>query len=234
MTKQPISPCNVKVTEADLARAKLILADANNYAVRYLRQAPTVGLATVPVRNKGGEVIADMDWVRKRVICAGVPYACMIAFMYQDALHIGWSKRIEEKALVETPDLHNLFQEVLKSTKDTTEDSGGYKSAFDVFCGQLMSVLSYSPAKDIELSFSKNSGKTTAIIRGLNDTICLKGFKDTGYAESKASGPIPHDITKNLRWFIDYAEKTYGGKAANVEYLFSAPVKAENILPATV
>jgi hypothetical protein len=233
MTKQPISPCNVKVTDADLAQATLILADDNNYAVRYLRQAPTVGLATVPVRNKDGEIITDMDWVRKRVICAGVPYACMIAFKYQDALRIGWSKRIEEKALVETPDLHNLFQGVLKSTEDTAKDfdSDGYKSAFDAFCGQLMSVLSYSPAKDIELSFSKNSGKTTAIIRGLNDTICIR---DSGFVESAASGPIPHDITKNLRWFIDYAERTYGGKAANVEYLFSPLVKADNILPVTV
>ena len=231
MKKQDVLPCNIKSTEADQSRAEAILSDDGNYVVRYLRHYPTVGLATVPIRNKDGAILEDMDWVRKRVICAGIPYACMIAFMYQDKLLIGWSKRIAEKALVETPDLHMLFRAVLDSSKHTTEDSTNYKDAFDVFCAQLMSVLSYSPAKDIEMSFSKKGGKTAAIIRGLNDGIDIY---ENDFVKSSASGPVPNEIAKNLRWFVDYAERTYGGKAANVGYPELTPAKAENILPAAV
>jgi len=230
--KEVLSPCNIKLTEDDQQRAEIILADDKNYAVRYLRQHPTVGLATVPVRNKDGEIISDMDWVRKRVICAGIPYACMIAFMHQDKLLIGWSKRIAEKTMVETRDLHMLFKTVLDSA--IPADSDNYKDAFGVFCRQLMSVLSYQEPKDIEISFSKNGGKTAAIIRGLHDDLAIY---ENNYVKSSVSGPVPNEVAKNLRWFIDYAERTYGGKAGNVLYPESAaavPAKAENILPAIV
>ena len=230
MTKQAIVPCNIESSKADLERARIVLLNDKSYVVRYLRQYPTVGLATVPVRNKDGEIITDMDWVRRRVICSGVPFACMIAFKYQDKLLIGWSKRIETKALVETPDLHMLFKAVLESTKDTTKDSDNYKGVFEVFCAQLMSVLSYSPAKDIEMAFSKRDGKTAAIVRGLRDDIT---FHENSFVTSAASGPIPHEVARNLRWFVDHAEKAYGGKAANVNYPELIPAKAENILPAT-
>lgn len=229
MKKQDVLPCNIESTKADQERARIILKDDSNYAVRYLRHYPTVGLATVPIRNKDGAILEDMDWVRKRVICSGIPYACMIAFMYQEKLLIGWSKRIAEKALVETPDLHLLFRAVLDSSKHTTEDSDNYKGAFDVFCAQLMSVLSYSPAKDVELAFSKKGGKTAAVIRGLRDDIEIH---ENNLVRSTASGVVPNEIAKNLRWFVDYAERTYGGKAANVRRPELAVAKAENILPA--
>ena len=226
MKKQDVLPCNIESTKADQERAKIILGDDSNYVVRYLRNCPTVGLATVPIRNKDGAILEDMDWVRRRVICAGIPYACMIAFMYQDKLLVGWSKRIAEKALVETPDLHMLFKTVLDSA--IPEDSDNYKGAFDAFCAQLMSVLSYSPAKDIELAFSKKGGKTAAIIRGLRDDLVIH---ENSYVRSSASGVVPNELAKNLRWFVDYAERTYGGKAANVGYYDHIPAIASNTLP---
>jgi len=227
MKKQDVLPCNIESTDADQERAKIILKDDSNYVVRYLRHYPTVGLATVPIRNKDGAILEDMDWVRKRVICTGIPYACMIAFMYQDKLLVGWSKRIAEKALVETPDLHLLFKTVLDSA--IPADSDNYKDAFDVFCAQLMSVLSYSPAKDIELAFSKKGGKTSAIIRGLRDDFVIH---ENNYVRSSASGPVPNEVAKNLRWFVDYAERSYGGKAANVGFHDHIPAIATNTLPA--
>ena len=118
---------------------------------------------------------------------------------------------------------------MLDSSKHTTEDSDNYKEAFDVFCAQLMSVLSYSPAKDIELAFSKKGGKTAAIIRGLRDDLVIH---ENNYVKSGASGPVPNEVAKNLRWFVDYAERTYGGKAANVGYHDHIPAIASNTLPA--
>jgi hypothetical protein len=217
------APCNIQTVEADKHKVRAILFDDQNYIVRYMRHEPTVGLATVPVRRpdgtvavmKGeGDAIVDMPWVRKRVICAGIPHACVIAFLYDHKLLIGWSKRVAEKSLIETPDLHELFRAVLENTKTVTETSDNYQVNFDVFCRQLMSVLSYSPAKDIEQSFSKKAGKAAAITRALNDTIIING----NYVSSGASGPVPHEIARNLKWFVAHAEETYGGKAANVSY----------------
>ena len=213
MTKQiDIYPCNIPSTEADQILAKEILKDDKNYVVRYIRHQPTVGLAKVPVRNQDGAIIPDAPWERKRVICSGIPYACIIAFVHRSELLIGWSKRIEDRKLLETPDLHALFRKILEDTKGVTETSDDYQVTFDVFCRSLMSVLSYSPKKDVELAFSKNGGKVAAIIRGLHDTISIKG----NFISSAASGPVPHDIAKNLPWFIEYAENVYSGKAANV------------------
>lgn len=215
------APCNIKTVETDKHKVKAILLDDQNYTVRYLRHEPTVGLATLPIRRPDGTIatmkgegdsIVDMPWVRKRVICSGIPHACMIAFMYDHKLLIGWSKRVAEKSLIETPDLHQLFKTVLDSS--IPKDSGDYQESFGVFCRQLMSVLSYSPAKDIEKSFSKKAGKAAAIRRGLNDTIIING----NYVTSAASGPVPHEIARNLKWFISHAEDAYDGKAANVSY----------------
>ena len=215
MTKQiDIYPCNIPSTADDQTLAQDILKDDKNYVVRYIRHQPTVGLAKLPTRNQDGAVIPDAPWKRQRVICAGVPYACIIAFVHREELLIGWSKRIEDRKLLETPDLHALFRKVLEDTKGVTESSNDYQVTFDIFCRSLMSVLSYSPKKDIELAFSKNGGKAAAIIRGLHDTISING----NFITSAASGPVPHDIAKNLPWFIEYSENVYSGKAANVGY----------------
>jgi hypothetical protein len=228
MTKQEaIVPCSIESSKADLERARIILLSDKSYVVRYLRQYPTVGLATLPVRNKDGEIITDMDWVRKRVICSGTPFACMIAFKYQDKLLIGWSKRIADRKLVETADLHSLFKGVMDNV---SEASDGYDALFAKFTGELVKFLTYQEPKDIEISFSKRGGKTAAIVRGLRDSITIH---ENNFVKSDASGPVPHEVAKNLRWFVDQAEKAYGGKAANVSYPEFIPAKAENILPAT-
>ncbi|MDX1314237.1 MAG: hypothetical protein R3356_01940 [Eudoraea sp.] len=210
--KPEILPCNIMSTPGDVNQAERILKNTDNYIVRYLRKAPTVGIADVPVRHADGSVLKDVPPVRQRVICSGVPYACMIAFMEQDNLYIGWSKRIEERKLIETPDLHGLFRQILEDTQGVTEDSADYQDTFDVFCNKLISVLSYSPKKDVEISFSKKAGKIAAVVRGLKDTIASKGSLMT----SEASGVVPNEIAKNLGQFIDYAEKVYGSKAVNV------------------
>lgn len=215
MTKQAVSnmyPCSIESTKADQQRAKVILAADNNYIVRYLRHQPTVGLAKLPARNTDGAVIEDAPRILKRVICSGIPYACMVAFMYQEKLLIGWSKRLETRHLMETTELHGLFRHLLENTKGVDEHSANYQGAFDAFTNSLISFLTCQRTKDVEIAFSKTFGKTTAIIRGLNDSIITNG----NFMESAASGAIPHELAKTLPQFIAYAEQTYGGKAANV------------------
>lgn len=229
MTKQEVLPCNIESSETDGHIAVEILEDNTRYIVRYLRHEPMVGLTRIPARDKSGAVIEgeyvlkhDKDGYaiegeheRKRVICSGIPYACMVAFMHQDKLLVGWSKRIETKRLLETHDLHALFRKVLEdSIAGVDEHSDNYKGAFDVFCQSLMNVLSYSPAKDVEAPFSKMAGKIAAIIRGLNDSISINGKNIV----SAASGVVPNDIAKNLTWFVEQAEQVYGSEAANVGF----------------
>lgn len=211
MTEQ-VLPCNIESTDADQQRAKLILKDDTNYIVRYLRHQPTVGLAKLPARNADGAIIVDAPAIRKRVICAGVPYACMIAFMYQDKLLVGWSKRIETRRFIETQELHGLFRHLLENTDGVTEHSDNYQGAFNAFATRLTGFLCCQGPKEVEMPFSKVAGKTAAVIRGLNDCIIIKGK----YLESHASGPIPGEIARSLPQFIEFAEQTYGGKAANV------------------
>jgi len=237
--KQAVLPSSVKSTETDLLQAEMLLAvrNSNSYVVRYLRHEPTVGLATVPIRRKDGTIAmmkgtdgapVEVPWVRKRVICSGIPYACMIAFLHQDKLLIGWSKRMEDRHLIETQNLHKLFKSAMHSVAET---SNNYQNLFNEFSVKLMEFLTCQRPEDIEVAFSKKSGKIAAVIRSLNDTISIN--KDN-FAESAASGPVPHDIAKNLPWFIDHVEKAYGGKAANVSYPELAVAKAENTLPAKV
>lgn len=205
-------PCNIRTREADEIIAKAILADINNYLVRYLRQSPTVALGLVPVRNEDGAVLADVPPVRRQVICAGIPYASMIAFRHDSKLLIGWSKRIADKQLMETRELHALFRDLMDS--DVPEDSEDYQGAFEAFANRLVNFLSYQPTREVEVPFSKSAGKTAAIIRGLRDSILITGKLIT----SEASGPIPNEVARNLGWFIELAEKTYGETAANVAY----------------
>jgi len=200
--KQKTLPNNIKPGAVDETIAEAILKSEKNYTVRYLRQDPTVGLARIPVRNADGAVIEDAPTLRRRVICTGVPYACLIAFRHDSKLIIGWSKRIADRQLVETKELHNLF-------KTMTEGA-----SFDEFSRKLVNFLSFQQPKEIEIPFSKADGKTAAIIRGLNDTISFNG----NFVTSEASGPIPHEVARNLSWFIEAAETIYGDKASNVAY----------------
>jgi len=225
MTKQTILPCSIESTKADEEQARVILLNDKNYVVRYLRQYPTVGLATLPVRNAGGEIITDLNWVRRRVICAGVPYACMIAFIHQDNLLVGWSKRIETQKLIETSSLHGLFKSVMD---DVSEASDGYDALFAKFTKELMGFLTYQEPKDVEMAFSKKGGKTAAVIRGMRDDIIIH---DNNFVKSTASGPVPHDVAKGLKWFVSHAEKAFGKRAMNVGYPSLIPAKAEEILP---
>ena len=228
MTTQAVLPCNIESTKADQEHARVVLLKDSNYFVRYLRQYPTVGLATLPVRNAGGEIITDMDWIKRRVICSGVPYACLIAFKHQDKLLIGWSKRIETRQLIETDGLHGLFKSVMN---DVSEASDGYDSLFAKFTGELLNFLTGQSPKDVEIAFSKKAGKTAAIIRGIRDDITIHA---NNFVESGASGPVPHDVAKSLRRFIDQAEKAFDDTAANVGCPELTPAKADSILPAAV
>jgi hypothetical protein len=215
MTKQiEVYPCNIGSTEDDQLTATKILKNDKNYLVRYIRHEATVGLAKVPVRNQDGAIIEDVSWVRKRVICSGIPYGCVIAFVHREELLIGWSKRIESRRLIETRDLHSLFIDVLNDTKNVTKNSSDYQVTFDIFAKKLVNFLACQQPEESEISFSKTGGKVAAIIRGLYDTISING----NYISSTASNPVPNDIAKNLPWFIDYAETIYGSKAANVGY----------------
>jgi len=221
--KQKTLPCNIPSTKVDEIKAKAILKSDDNYMVRYLRNEPTVALARVPARNADGGLLADAPAVRKKVICAGIPFASMIAFVHDHKLLIGWSKRIGDRQLVETQELHSLFRGLLEESKGVSEESEDYKDMFNVFSTRLVNFLAGQSPKEIEISFSKTGGKTAAIIRGLHDTISIKG----NAIESEASGPVPHDIARNLGWFIELAERTYGQKAANVAYPENLPAKAE-------
>jgi hypothetical protein len=216
MSETTITPSSVTFKEVDLIKAKAILTTNDQYTVRYLRDEPTVGLANIPARNAAdGAILPDVDPIRRRVICAGVPYGCMIAFMHDSKLLVGWSKRMMERQFVETHELHVLFSTITDKTATLTDSMEEYQNSFNMFCGMLSNLLTFQQPKEIEVAFSKVSGKTAAIIRGLNDTIA---FTNGSEAISACSGPIPHDVTKSLRWFISQAEIVYGGKAANVSY----------------
>lgn len=231
--KESNYPANIDVSHEDIELAKRILKDGDSIIIRYLRKYPTVGLAMLPVRDEIGEIVTDAPWMKKRVVCSGVPYACLVAFMHEDKLHVGWSKRLENCKLSETRELHSLFRDAIRTIYDpkmvskmpsATEAKENYQDMFDVFAGRLMRFLTMESPKEIEVPFAKRSGKLAAIIRGLNDTIELGGKRTT----STASGPVPHDIARNLKWFIEMAENTYEGKAVNVgnsELLPAQPVE---------
>lgn len=215
------APCNVQSKSTAEIIAKAILMDDKNYMVRYLRLGPTVGLATVQPRHEDGSILVDAPTVRKRVICSGIPFACLIAFMHDSKLIIGWSKRIADRQLMETKQLHSLFQGLIEETQGISDVSDGYQNTFEEFSRRLVDFLSYQEPKEIEIPFSKRGGKAAAILRGLSDTISVNG----SFITSQASGPVPHEVAKNLGWFIELAESTYGGKAANVAHPDQLPAE---------
>jgi len=210
--------------EIDLSNGNVQLSEyilKGETTVKYLRKQATVGLAKVPVRDTSGTIIKDAPWKKKRVICSGIPYGCLIAFTLKDQLFIGWSKRLELQYIPETDQLHKLFTDLVKSIYDPkivgkmatkTEAMENYKDSFSVFANQLTNFVTTNQPKDVEIAFSKKIGKMTAIIRGLADKITFDGNNIT----SLESGVIPSDIAKQLRHFTDGVEVKYDKKAVNV------------------
>jgi hypothetical protein len=210
--------------EIDLSSGNVQLSEyilRGEITVKYLRKYPTVGLARVPVRDTSGAIIKDVPCGKKRVICSGIPYGCLIAFTLKKQLFIGWSKRLELQYIPETDQLHSLFIDLVKAvydpkmvgkmpTKDEAIDN--YKDLFSIFANQLSGFMTTNQPKDVEIAFSKKIGKMTAVIRGLGDTITFDGNNIT----SLESGVIPADIAKELRHFTDGVETKYNQKAVNV------------------
>ena len=210
--------------EIDLSNGNIQLAEyilKGDTTIKYLRKRPTVGFAEVPVRDTNSAIIKDAPWVKKRVICSGIPFGCLIGFTLNKELFIGWSKRLELDYIPETDRLHELFIDLIKTIYDpkmvgkapTEADAvENYKDLFSIFANQLTSFVALNKNKDIEIAFSKKIGKMTAIIRGLGDIITFDGNKIT----SAESGAIPSEIAKKLRYFTDQIEAKYGMKAVNV------------------
>jgi len=210
--------------EIDLSNGNVKLSEyilKGDVTIKYLRKAPTVGLAKVPIRDTNGIILKDIPWKKERVICSGVPYGCLIGFILKNQLFIGWSKRIELQYIPETDQLHKLFTNLVKiiynpkmidkmPTKHDTIDN--YKELFSIFANQLTDFITNNKPKDVEIGFSKKIGKMTAILRGLGDTITLDGDNIT----SLESGVIPSDVVKQLKHFINSVETKYNKKAVNV------------------
>lgn len=201
------SPCNIKFKEKDQVIADTIITIENNYIVRYIRKPAAVNWARIPVYNNDGSVIKDM-YTKQKVICAGTPYACMIAFQHEEKLLVGWSKRIETQKFIKTGELIDLFRTILD------DKSPSYEVVYENFTSKLISFLKCQPPKTYEISFSKKAGKIAAVIRGLNDNISIS----KNFICSESSGPIPSSVSKNLPWFIKRAEKVFDVKVANVSY----------------
>ncbi len=210
--------------EIDLSNGNVQLSQyilKGDTIIRYLRKQPAVGLAKVPVRDTSGTIIKDIPWKKKRVICSGIPYGCLIGFTLKDQLFIGWSKRLELQYIPETDQLHKLFMDLVKSIYDpkmvgkmATKDAAieNYKDLFSVFANQLTGFITTNDPKDVEIAFSKKIGKMTAVIRGLGDIITFDGNNIT----SLESGVIPSDVAKRLEHFISGVESKYNKKAVNV------------------
>jgi len=211
---------NIDMSSGNIQLAEYVLR--GGIIARYLRKMPTVGLAKVPVRDTGGAIIKDAPWTRKRVICSGIPYGCLVGFTLKKQLFIGWSKRLELEYIPETDQLHKLFTDLIKTVynpqmvgKANTKPEAveNYKELFSLFANQLTAFITVNKTKDIEIAFSKKIGKMIAIIRGLGDVITFNGNKIT----SLESGVIPSDIVRELRYFTDSVEAKYGMKAVNVD-----------------
>ncbi|MGD9157702.1 MAG: hypothetical protein PVG39_04805 [Desulfobacteraceae bacterium] len=201
-----ISPSKINPSKEDVGQAKDILS--GKYIVKYLRHIPTVGLARLPHPHENGP-----EWYYKRVICSGVPYGCMIAFQKDGKLFVGWSKRMEDSRLVETHELHEAFRDLLKEAQNTGEDSEDYDTKFNTFVSNLTALMTRAEAKDVEVSFSKKTGKLMAVLRGLEETLEVSDKRIT----SSVSNIVPAEVSRGLRSFIQQAEKTFGMKVSNVK-----------------
>lgn len=133
------------ITAEDCREAQAILKDDKLYMARYLREEPKVALGLVPVRNEEGKVLDKVPPKKRRVICSGAPIGCMIAFMSDGNLYVGWSKRSNERDLEAEREAREKDPYFLK------------------------------PIYVEKTAFSKNTAKETAILRGLKDTVSFNG-----------------------------------------------------------
>ena len=205
-------PTKLDVSKEQLSQARQLLAE-NKVIIRYLRTSPTVGLKWVPIRDKAGKILEDLPPKRVQVICHGTPVACLTAVIVDGALRIGWSRRLDTKALLATQPLYDLFESVIEDVQGLKPESENYEEAFQTFCKAIIRTLSDVPTKDHELSFSKDAGRTAATIRALLDDIIIVNKK---VMKSDASGPIPNDVARGLRKFIPQVEEKFGKTAENV------------------
>lgn len=204
-------PTKLSVSKADLAQARKLLAEGK-VIIRYLRKSPTVGLKYIPAKDDQGKIIEDAPMKRVQVICHGEPVACMVAVEINDALRIGWSRRMDAVKLVKTDSLHNMFKKLADVVFEHHTDAKDYDETFRFFCDTMLNIIS-APTKDVEEnSYSKDAGRTSATIRGLLDEIIIDGK----VMKSEASGPIPNDVARALRKFIPQLETKFGKSAENV------------------
>lgn len=202
MTEQ-VYPNNIDIHEADRERAKIILSDPTAVIINYLREHPVVGLSIKQPRDENDAIIEDALPIKRRIVCSGKPYACLVAFVDDDELRIGWSKRIESKKLVKTTDLLETFRAI----------RDGRANSFDEFVAALVSLMKDTKVKDLEIPFSKREARIAAVIRGLNDSIIIRGKS----VKSAASGIIPSEVARMLPNFIQHAERVFDGTANNVD-----------------
>jgi hypothetical protein len=202
----------------ELELVKTIVSDDENIIVRYLREAPTVGIKTVEIVKDGAA-----RNVIQRVICAGIPFGVMVAFRFKGELHIGWSRRHSGKELRHGI-MKSLFEDTIKMMKDTRmvekvsrgEAEENYDALLTEFAQSVSDFLKSDLFNDIEnVPFAKRTGKLTAVSRGLKDTVLTDGKA----VLSGFSGPIPGEIAKALPRFIQQAEEKFGCKAKNVRPL---------------
>jgi hypothetical protein len=149
----------------------------------------------------------DAPWVSTRVICSGVPFACLIAFKRGGKLFVGWSKRLDAKKLISPEEMRKVFDDLIKSTRDA---DGPDK--FDTFSNNLLKLLTEHKPVDVEIPFSKAVGKSMAIIRGLRDTVMI----DSKEIKSKVSGHLPNSIRRALPDFIKQAREAFNLPVTNV------------------
>lgn len=219
-------PKNLDVKDEDLAQARKIIAANDDLIIRYLRKDRSVHFAKVPVRDENGAIITQdvstydeagnvtgskKKWITKNklVICSGIPTGVLVAVKVNEALRIGWSRRMDAVKLIGTRDLTASFEEVVSMIRGVKDDN--YDKVFASFCAQMVHIMSSNPQKDVEVSFSKEAGREAAVLRALLDEITV--YKRV--CVSNASGPIPNEVARGLRWFVQQAEEAFGQEAEN-------------------
>jgi hypothetical protein len=194
----------IPVTEEDLAYAEDVLKKEKSL-VLYLRGDMKVERTLTPARFTAGAILPYVPEVSKFVICAGVPRAVLVVFEDAGKQLLGWAKRNEEFDLV-------LDKKVMEFTNNIRRLSPvDLLVALEDFAKNIKLI-------DREAPFSKQIGKTLAVLRARHEEITVGGK----HATSSLSGLVPDIVFKALPRFLARVEKVTGKKPDNVKYKVKA------------
>lgn len=184
----------VVITDRDRALADMLLENAKDMIVQFVRRAPN---RYFTFEENNNNVSYDYG-----ITGSGPPVGCVLAFMHENNVYIGWSRYNTGSY---------LDKDGFKAKWEKFLDAHGYApvAQISVLLNEMAKTM--APTVPVEpLPFSKEDARRVAVLRGLCDDIIMT---DIGTFITGDGDEIPVDVQRVIRRVLSRAKAYFKGVA---------------------